>query len=283
MLNSQFNEIFNQDNQIAVNIKWLIEFDWFDLTSMCWGKKTWYMLKNWDVLDLNNINIWEFVSSTIDWGWVYNKKYWNRQVTFRLFIQGENHQDLMDKIDSLKELTQWVEKNFDVLFFWWYRTTKATLTGIKIPSFWKNQDFVDDVEISFLFTSWYWENITPKSELFPNITGNYEVIITNEWKYKTFPIFYINTKSSWNAITKIEIEIKKVWETSGYSVYIEESIWNNALVVFDYSSKTVKIWLTEVPFFWPMTPFDIWENVVNFYFTWSTSVDINTSYNKTYL
>ncbi len=284
MLNSQFNsEQFNQDHTISEDVKWLIEFDWFDLTSMCWWKKYWYMLKNGDVFDLNNINIWEFVSSMIDGGWVYNKKYGNRSVSFRLFIQWENYQDLMDKIDNLKEKTQWVEKDFDVFFLWWYRTTKATLSSVKIPSFGKNQDFVDDVELTFLFTSWYWENKSGVSEFIADVTDDFESVINNEGKYETFPKLFFNCKASGNTLTMIEIEIKQVGETEWFILSIQETITNNDLIVFDYQNKTVTINWEEVPFFWVMTPMWIWQNVVNVNFTGWANLDAYIIYNKTFL
>lgn len=284
MINEQFNSSqFNQDHNITATTKWLVEFDSFDLTSMCGWNKYWYMLQTGNDKDLDNINIWEFVSSTIDWWWVYNKKYGNKSVTFTLFIQGENYSDLIDKIDNLKKLTQGVEKDFDIYYLWWYRTTKATLSSIKFPSFWKNQDFIDNVELIFLFTTWYWENKTWVSEFLANQTDDFEVVLDNQGKYESFPKILFNCKSSGNTITKIEVEIKKVWETEWFSVYIEENITNDDLVVFDYTTKTITINDDEVNFFWPMTPLEIWQNVINVYFTWTVNVDVYIIYNKTFL
>ena len=128
MLNSQFNELLiNQDNKILTLSKWLVEFDWLSLTSIS-ENKVWFMIKTSDHFDLNNIDIWDFISSISDWWWVYNRKYWNKDFSIKLFIQATNYDDLINKIDS--KVFVWF-----FLLTWFERICISTKSNIYIKLF----------------------------------------------------------------------------------------------------------------------------------------------------
>ena len=80
MINTQLNQdILNKDNLLLSQIKWQVEFNNFNLTSLCWNK-TWIMITNENFFDNWNIDIWSFVFSQIDWWGIYSKKYWNKEI-----------------------------------------------------------------------------------------------------------------------------------------------------------------------------------------------------------
>lgn len=313
-----WKEINFDTREIKIKNKWLIEFNDFNLMSLCWNNN-WIIVKQWNFHDVNNIDIGSYVSSLIDWWGVFNKKYWNRTLSLKLFIQWENYDDLIKKIDELKEKTQNIESDLDFFIkndekiqlkplytyylpiedYWdilWnyinntfttitpeYRTYKATVSSIIIPSFSKNTDFVDDIEINFLITSWFWENKNSISLAYLNKVSNFQSLILNEWKYESFAKIIIISKNSWNNISGIDIALRQIWDETWFTISISEVIWDDSIIIFDYREKTISINWENIPFYWVMTSLSLWYNIFDFIFTGSVNIDAYILYNKTYL
>ena len=82
--------------------KWIVEFNWYDFTSFCIRWKDGTAIETWSIHWVDNIEIESYVSSIIDWGWIINKKLWNKNITFSVFIQWESFDDLIIRIDEFK-------------------------------------------------------------------------------------------------------------------------------------------------------------------------------------
>lgn len=308
----QFNITqFNENTIIEWAEKWPIEFDWYNLMSICkienianiwndenvwndnnvwndfytriWTNPFWIWILRGNFYDLNNIDVSSFNSSLADWWWVYNKKYWNKQVRFTLFLQWENHEDLINRLDELKSRLQWVEKDFDILINEEYRTYKATITNITVPRFSKNDNFIEWIEVDMLITSPHWEIKQEKVNFNWDVVDDYQALVLNSWTYDSFPRMLFIFKNSWNAITKIQIESKWILETNINSIIISETISNNDILEVNYKTKQVLLNWAEVPFNWVMTPMIPWYNTFDFTFTWTVNTDITILYNKTFL
>lgn len=281
-MNNQINEnTINYDNQLAWWVKWIVEFNNFSLTSLC-NNETWYLIQTWNEFSRTNIDLWEFTSSLIDWGWVYSKKYWNQTITFNLFIQWENHADLINKIDNLKWALQWINWDLDIKVNNEIRTYTATCESVDIPSIKRSNDFIENVRVSFLITSWVWKLKNRTENFLANQSANFEMIISNTWNYETFPIFYLITKSGTN-LQEIEIIIKDIWETSWNPLSITEQITDTNIIIVDYNSKTITIDWNEVAYFGFMTPLKTWLNAIEFNFTWTFELDAYVLYNKKFI
>lgn len=278
------NEIFNSQINDSSPILWLtkgiIQFNDINLTSLK-DNSTWYIVKSGNELSLNNAILEEYVSEIIDWWTIIDKRYGNKWVPFTLFIQGSDYSDLITKIQALK---QWLnEKNWKLYITraGITYTFTATCNNIVIPDFNVNEDFVDNVQISFIFTSPHWIVEEPEVTQLSEIT-DFEKIITNSWNYKSYPKIIFIWKS-WSTITDINIELKKVWDISWESLFINEWINDWDVLIADYNEKTVTINDVEIPFDWFMTPLEVWMNVFDFIFTWTVNLDVYILYNKTYL
>jgi hypothetical protein len=278
----QFNEwLINQDNLLPWVIKWQVELNNFDLTSLC-TSNTWIIIKTWNIYDNWNIDLWAFVSSQIDWWWVYNKKYWNKSITLWLFIQWSDNNSAISLLDQLKLNTKWIELDFDVKVLNEYRTYKATVDNITVESFNRNDDSID-LEMTLLVTNWNWYVKEAISQFIRSQNTNFEAIVNNQWTYESFPKIVFICKATWNSLTWIEIYNKKLWDEVWDAVSILETITNNDIIEFDYVAKTVKLNQVEVPFFWPMTSMDVGFNVLSFNFTGTLNLDCYVLYNKNYL
>lgn len=279
-MNTLINEnVINFDTPLLWAVQGNVEFNNFDLTSLC-NNKTWYLIKTWNEFDRTNIDLWAYVSSLIDWWWVFSKKYWNQTITFSLFIQWENENDLIDKIDLLKWAIQWVEWNLDLRVKDQIRTYKATCSWVSVPNF--RWDFVDDVVVSFLITSWVWQVKQRTERLVANQTDDFEAIISNNGTYEAFPIIYFITKN-WTDLSEIEIITKNVWETTWNPLIITETITDTNIIIVDYQTKVITINWVEVPYTWFMTPLNPWLNALEFNFTWTLELDTYILYNKRFI
>ena len=293
MFNQQTNtEYFNKGHFIVWNEWGIINFDWLNLMSLCspgiW--KNWIAVKEWNFFDLTNIDLWEFKSSISDWGWIYSKKYWNKNLNLTLFIQWKNYDHLISLIDNLKNKTQEIEKDLTIMVrgINWekeYRTYKATLSSLLIPPFDRNTDYIDEIKASFLITSWVWENKNSSITFIPNKTDNFESLVLNEWNYESYPKIIFICKPEWNNIELININLKTIWETKWIDVSINENIINGDIIIFDYKAKIITLKGKEIPFNWFMTPMEKQKHsVFNISFEWEeVNIDCYIIYNKTYL
>jgi hypothetical protein len=294
MFNKQFNvEIFNWKDDI---VTWsttigTIQFDWIDFMSACPSWKNWIWVQKANFFDLDNINLWDYESEVYNWWWVYSKKYWNKKVSLTLFIQWVNYDDLINTIDELKIKTQEIEKDLIIKVKWmnWeeqYRVYKATLSSLKIPAFGRNDNFVDDIQVDFLITSWIWEEYNKKINFFPDENWDFEHLILNLWYYEAFPELLLICKPEGNDITSINVELKKIWETSWVSVSIQETISNNDIIKLDYKNKIITLNWEEIPFFGFMTPMQAGKYSVfnvTFWVEDDVNIDCYINYNPTYL
>lgn len=83
----QFNsEQFNADHIVETVPTTAVEFDGHSLVSLC-GNSVGTVIKTGNVLDLSGIAVGEWVSSVIDGGGTFSKRYGNRTLTLRLFVQ----------------------------------------------------------------------------------------------------------------------------------------------------------------------------------------------------
>ena len=262
--------------------KWIVEFNWYDFTSFCISWKYGTAIETWSIHWVDNIEIESYVSSIIDWGWIINKKLWNKNITFSVFIQWESFDDLIIRIDEFKRKTQWVEGFLDIKVLWTWRRYTATISEAPIPSIPFSQDFIEWIQVSFLITSWTWEEYQPTSYVLPVIWETFKNI-KNSWSYKAYPYFRFAFWSSWNSLSKITLRIRKQWETSWNELYIEWSFWNNDLIIFDYKKSTVTQNGDDIRFSNPMTPFPTGDIVVEVVPVWTINAELTISFNKTYL
>ena len=284
MFNSQFNAQFNETNFLSAveSDKGIVEFNGYDLTSFCKSGLYGTLIQTWGDEHSFSADIEAYVSSLVDGGGIISKKYGNKIISFSLFIQGENHDDLILRIDELKRRTQGIEANLDIKVRGKYRTYTATLSSLSVPSISAQRNYIEGVRIAFLITSWTWKELENTSEVVL-VTWETEKIIDNKGSYEAFPVFSISCQNSWNAMTKININIRKLGELWGNDVYIEETITNNDLIIFDYQRAIVTLNSNEIQFYNPMTPLDTWNNVITITPTWTANLEFSISYNKTYL
>jgi hypothetical protein len=259
-----------------------IEFNGISLLDICDGWSGIGITKA-NLFDVTNIDIVSYVSDQIDGGWVINKKYGNRTLSLTLMIQGDDYDDLIDRIDTLKKNTSAVEADFNIIINWETRTYSATCTSIRFPNFKKWQDYIDEVDIDFLITSPQWYVKTEESILVDGIVADFNKTIENTGTYQSYPKVLFVMKNSWNALTGISLTLTSVSETSGYEISISETVDDGDFVVFDYREKTVTINGVEVQFDGVMTPMETGYSTFAVVFTGTVNCDVYFNYNKTYL
>lgn len=284
MFNSQINtEQFNQDHLLVSEFTDSIEFDGYSLMTLCPPATAGIMVQNWPIHDVTGVDIAQYVSELIDGGGVLQKKYWPKVITLSLMIQWTSHNDLVERMGQLKKNTQAVEAPFDLVVLWETRRYTATVTGITFPRFSKNDDYLEGIQMNILITSPLWSLINPTSTLVSGITADFQKIIDNESDVPVFPNIIIAFRASWNAVTEVGVNLKKMWDVTGYDLTVTETITNNDVLIIDYVSKIVTLNGTEVNFGGIMTAMELWYNVFDFDFTGTVSADAYISYKKIYL
>lgn len=263
---------------------WLINFGWITV-ELCDSTKTWYMIQSTDFFDLVWVDIWEWESSLSDWWWVYYRKFGNSTRTAKFFIQAGSYAELINMIDELKAMYD-IEMELSVkITDAEYRTTRVTLKQIKIPKFTRNQTFVEDVQVSFLFTTWYWYNdqVTLNSY---NISATWtSFIIWNSGKYDTFPIMRINWDCNDEQV-QITITSQRNNTTTAIQTAKVTLVNNRNNLLLDYtpwetaSNKTVRKDWSVINYSWYMWPLTPWSNIISI--KWVTWV-VDILYNKTFL
>lgn len=284
MFNTQLNNQFNK-NTLAQSFdsdRWIVEFNWYDLTSYCKSGKygTLILTGGWEHSTAPDIE--SYVSSIVDWGGVVNKKYGNKTINFSLFIQWESNDDLILKIDELKRRTQGSEWELLIKVRGVYRLYTATLSSIIFPSIPAQEDYIEWVSISFLITSGTWEEYESTSSVF-DVSWETETIIKNTGSYEAMPVFSVSCKETWNSMTSLNINIRDLGATGWNDVYINQIITNNDLIVFNYKESIVTLNGIEIPFFNPMTPMNIGNQVITITPTGTINAELTISYNRTYI
>lgn len=280
-MNNLFNqEQFNQDHAYAPSIEYAMAFNGFDLMSLC-SSNVWIAVQTWN---LHNV-VAQLTSSessmTDGWG-VISKRYWNKVILVTLHIQGSSYDDLVSRIDELKEKTQGVEGFFDINVWGKIRRYEATVQSIIVPWFKKTQDFVEWIEMEMLITSPHWRLKEMSQVYLQWMTANFSKLVENEWNYKTFPIVKVIT-NSWSTLSSLSIEMRKIWDSSWYTISITETISPSSVVVFDFIEKKVTINDVEVNFSGVMMPLETGQSVFTFNFTGTVDVNAYVLHYPTFL
>ena len=286
MVNIQINsEHINQDHipQAFDEAFWLVQFEDYNFTSLCESRTlgTGITSSTWE--HSITVDIEDYEAPFVDWGGIINKKYGNKRISLSLYIEWEDYDDLILRIDTLKAQTQKVEGNLYIKVRGKWRVYTATVSDINVPSLKASHNFIEwVVQVTFLVTSGVWKEKDLTSEVI-QVTWVSEKIIPNKGTYEAFPLISISCANTWNSITGININIRRLWEVWGFDIYINETITNNDLIIFDYRTKMVTLNWNEIQFFNPMTPLPVGNNVVAITPTGTANFTATISYNKTYL
>ena len=285
MVNIQINsEHINQDHipQAFDEAFWLVQFEDYNFTSLCESRTLGTGIISWTWEHSISADLEDYVAQLVDWGGIINKKYGNKRISFNLYIEWEDYDDLILRIDTLKAQTQKVEGNLYIKVRGKWRVYTATISDVIVPSLKASHNFIEWVQITFLVTSGVWKEKDLTSEVI-QVTWVSEKIIPNKGTYEAFPLISISCANTWNSITGININIRRLWEVWGFDIYINETITNNDLIIFDYRTKMVTLNWNEIQFFNPMTPLPVGNNVVAITPTGTANFTATISYNKTYL
>ncbi len=286
MTNFQTNtQQFNQDNlYIPQDIDGVVVFGDINLMSLCEDWNYGIIVQSMNLYDLDNIEVSSYESGVYDWGWVYGVRYATRLLSLRLFIQEANHSNLIKTFDNIKKKT--AQQDYITIKWKWYNDTKrrqrAVLRWLEFGSI-GDQDYATDVQMDILLLDGYWSEVEDMQKLITSVTGTTVNIITNHWAYESYPRIVMTLWSSGNAITWIDIEIRKLGETSWFTLSILETIEDNDVLIFDYKEKQVLLNNVSIPYYWPMTPLEIGSNEVVITPTGTINWTINISYFKTWL
>lgn len=316
-------ELFNQDHTYASDQQYQIAFNWYNLMSFNCAYYTWNIIREATLMDVYWNQIYDFqwnllsvleasrltyqmqnadvgiavqkwnihdlvasitsaVSSLSD-GWsIINKKYDPKTITLVLFIQWATHNDLIARIDDLKKNTQGVEGNLDINVWWSIRRYEATITSIMIPPFKQLDSFVEWIEMEIMITSPHWKKIEMSQTYVQGKTADFSKVVENVWTYKAYPIVELIT-NAWSSLSAISIEMKKIWEASGYTIWVTTAIPPSSVVVFDFIEKKVTVNDVEVNFTGVMMPMQVWQSVFTFDMTWTIDVNVYILHYPTFL
>ena len=272
--------------------KYKISFNGYSLLSLCPWPNGWeintsgVLLKSMNGYDVANIDLSTFISWLSNGGGIANRRYTKNTITMSLYITGESQEDLFDLIDNFK--FKMSKLNWDLVFRMpdnTYRTAKATVTSLNIWNTKVNENFVDDVSITFEILDPFFKSEAIENTLYEWINADLKQFIDYKGTMDSYPMFIFTFNSSWNTdVSKIEIEIKQVWDTTGFKLDIQTTINNNDLLIFDWEKKTVTLNQVEIDYNWTFEPLLPWANFLDFNFTkTSVSCDIAVLYNNVYL
>lgn len=281
----QFNqELFNQKNFFWGKIRKGVSFAGMDFTSMDCGRQTnGVMIQKINAFDLNNIEIASTTSNYGDGGRILQKAYQPKTLTLTLFIQAENHTDLVRRIDEIKQKTQVVEWSLDIMIWEEIRRYTATVSSITVPSFSWNDDFLEGLEIEFLITSPHWYSPDFAQTAIADVSANISRVVENTGSYKSFPTIYLVGKENCH-ISSFSVSHKKIWQVGeGYSISISENISAGQVICLNYEEKIATKDGVEIPFTGIMMPMSEWQSVFDFSFEWSPQVNIFVLHKPTFL
>lgn len=282
MNNWQFNQDqFNQDHIYAEVATYPVAFNGYNLMSLC-SDSVWVIIQSMNAYDVTWIDVTAFSSALAD-GWsVINKKYWNKSISMTLFLQGSSHNDLIARLDELKQKTQGIEANFDITVWDGIRRYAATVTGFQVPAFKKTDDHIQWIEVEMLITSPFWTKTAMSQTYAQGMTADFSKVVQNNGTYKAYPIVELIT-NAWSTLSAVSIEMKKIWETSGYTIGITTAIPPSSVVIFDFIEKKVTVNDVEVNFTGVMMPMQVWQSVFTFDMTWTIDVNVYILHYPTFL
>lgn len=277
------NEQLNQEHYSASLIQDDVVFDGYSLMTYFNGtEQLGIALQTGNLFDLNNIDVGSYVSEQIDGGWVFFKKYGNKQITLNLYIQGSSYADLLERIENLKRYTATEEADFDVRVNGQIRSYTATVTDITFPRFDMNTDFLEWIQMQLLITSPHWSLKDGVTEIESPVAADFQKVIYNQGKYDAYPKVYLICKPTGNALTGVSITLRKTSETIGDAVSVSTTITNNDVLVFDYKEKIVTLNWDEIDFDGFMTPIKDGYNVFAVDFTGTANINFFIKYNPTF-
>lgn len=276
------DELFNADHTILWISQDAVEFNNYSLMTI-FDNDYGVWIQKANLYDVMNIDIAQFVSEQIDWGWILQKKYGNKSLTLTLFIQASSNDDLITRIEALKQKTRAVEGNLDIRVKWEMRTYLATVSWVRIPAFTSLDDYVQGIELDLIITSPHWYLKTPVVTTTSSIVADTQKIIYNTWTYDTYPLIYFVLGWSWNAITQLDIEVRSLSDATGYTLSITEALTDNDVLILNYKTKTVTLNGTEINFSGFMAPMKDGYTVFDFDFTGTVNLTNYIIFNPTFL
>lgn len=276
------DELFNADHTILGITQDDIEFNNYSLMTV-FDNEYGIWIQKANLFDVMNIDIAQFVSEQIDWGGILQKKYWNKPLTLSLFIQASSNDDLITRIEALKQKTRAVEGNLDIRVKWEMRTYLATVTWVRIPSFTSLDDYVQGIEIDFIITSPHWSLKAPSVTTTSWVVADLEKIVYNTGTYDTYPLIYFVLGWSGNAITQLDIEVRNISDATGYTLSITEALADNDVLILDYKTKIVTLNGVEINFSGFMAPMKDGYTVFDFDFTGTVNLTNYIIFNPTFL
>lgn len=283
--NQNFNsEQFNGKNFFGNKIRKGISFAGFDFTSFqCGTAETGVMIQKINFFDLNNIELTSTTSLHGDGGKILDKRYIPKTLSVSLYIEGGDYDGVVKIIDEIKARTQNIEWNLDIMISGEIRRYTATLSSLIVPSFSKQDDHMEGVELEFLITSPHWYFPEYKQTALMDITGNTSRVVANHGNYKTFPIILIVGKENCN-ISAVNIFHKKIWIIGdGYKISLSENLSAGQVFEINYKEKICKKDEVEIPFSGIMMPMLDGQTDFSFVFEGSSNVNIFILHEPTFL
>lgn len=230
--------------------------------------------KNDDNLPWIDLN--KFQNPIIDWGWVLNRRYTEKQITLKWFLKSSDADELNNLIDVFKQKTSAVEWFLDIKVNWYYRRTKATVISNNIFPRQHYNITVVPFEITFATLEPFFYNIDEVSITESWLTWNHSMQFTYHWTAPSQPkIYHIFTTAWWaNVVT---------FKLNGREITVSQALSNWDILLFDSLTKTIKINWVEVDYVWAFPQIIYGDNLFEFEINWTPLFDITVLYSTNFL
>lgn len=259
-------------------------FDGFCLTSLpCGSEKAGIMVQSVNMFDLDNIELTSASSTYEDGSTTLAKRYANKTIKLTLFINGSDYNDLVHRIDMLKQNTQKKDADLDLWVDNAVRRYSATLSGFVVPNFPRTENFVEGVELTFTVTSPHWRSPSPHQVALQGITGNVKKVVQNKGTYQVYPKVFIVFKETSN-VTRLTISHAKIGQdTVPYTISIAHTFVAGSVLEIDYNNKVIFKDGEAIPFSGIMMPLPTGQTNYDFTFEWTVVANIFILYDPTFL
>lgn len=223
-----------------------------------------------------DINLVTYSNPIIDWWAVLNRQYSRKLITFTGTIKSDSAEWLNNLIDLFKLKCSWIESNLDIKINDVYRRSKATVRTLDIQREHYNINFVR-FSISFETQDPFFYEISSETITETDITQNsYNIWAVYEPNWVSYPKIYM---IFWVVDSTDEISIQ-LWDRI---ISINETVEDWDVLIFDWVTKSVKIWWVEIDYTGPFPEMKNWLNLFEFSINGTFTVDITLLYRKNYL
>lgn len=231
-----------------------------------------------DDYNLPRIDLNTYENPVIDWGWILNRKYTDKDITLKWVLLADTASLLQTLIDNFKLKTSEIEWYLEIKVDWIYRRTKATCIKSNLFDK-KNYDITRcPFEITFKTLEPFFYLRSDETVLEAWVTNDITVDISYSGTARSYPKMLFAFNAGNTGVTQVAITL------NGKTITISDTFINWDVMIVNCETKSVLVNGVDTDYDWVFPNLEYWTNIIETVFTKTTlNVDMSFLYAKNYL